>query len=144
MRFLDANVFVYAYYRPRKSLGGVERRLKDQAKAIIRGLNEGKEEMVTTVVHLSEVSNVLKHGMRPEELHDVISGLLMLDNLKVLGVSDKQYLAATELGLELGLDPNDALAVQVMRDKGLTEIYTFDRKFEGIDGVTRLPPISKD
>lgn len=139
MRFLDANVFIYAYYKPRKTLGKLEKRLKDRAKAIVRKLNEGREDMVTTTIHLSEVSNVLKHAMSLEGLHDVLSGLFMLDNLKILGVSGEQYFAAIELELELKLDPNDVLAVQIMRDHDLTEIYTFDRRFERVEGVIRLP-----
>jgi len=29
MRFLGANVFVYAYYRPRRELGDMEREMKE-------------------------------------------------------------------------------------------------------------------
>lgn len=94
---------------------------------------------MTTIIHLSEVSNVLKYAMSLEGLHDVLSGLFILDNLKVLGVGGEQYFAATELGLELELDPNDALAVQIMREHDLTEIYTFDRRFEMVKGIVRLP-----
>jgi hypothetical protein len=139
MRFLDANVFVYAYYKPRKPLGKLEKWLKDQAKSIIRRLNEGKEDMMTTAIHLSEVSNVLKHAMPLKGLHEVISGLFMLDNLKILGVSSEQYFAAADLGFELKLDPNDALAIQIMKNQGITEIYSFDRGFEKVEGIIRLP-----
>jgi predicted nucleic acid-binding protein len=143
MRFLDANVFVYAYYKPRKPLGKMEKWSKDQAKAILSVLNEGREDMTTTVIHLSEVSNVLKHAMPLEGLHEVISGLFMLDNLKILGVSSEEYFAATELGPELKLDPNDALAIQTMKNQGITEIYSFDRRFEKVEGITRLPRFHK-
>lgn len=139
MRFLDANVFIYAYYKPKRSLGKLEKWLKDQAKTIISGLSEGKESMMTTVVHLSEVSNMLKRTLSPEELHDVISSLFMLDNLEILGVSNEEYFVATELGFELKLDPNDALAVQIMRMRRVNEIYSFDKRFEKIKGITRLP-----
>jgi predicted nucleic acid-binding protein len=40
---------------------------------------------------------------------------------------------------ELGLDPNDCLAVRVMRENEVDEIYTFDKGFERVRGITRLP-----
>lgn len=55
MRFLDANIFIYAYYKPRRELGQKEREMKEGAKDILMRINEGKETAITTVVHLSEI-----------------------------------------------------------------------------------------
>jgi predicted nucleic acid-binding protein len=63
----------------------------------------------------------------------------MLENVRILGVSAESYFAATELGEELKLEVNDALAVDVMRQNDMEEIYTFDERFEQIDGIKRLP-----
>ena len=139
MRFLDANVFVYAYYRPRRELGDKETEMKEEAKAILKRINEGEERVITTVVHVSEMSNILKHGMAPGDLAAFVQGLLMADNIVVEGVSRDLYLSATDLGRELELDPNDALAVELMRLNGVEEIYTFDHGFDGVQGVRRLP-----
>ncbi|MEM3982009.1 MAG: type II toxin-antitoxin system VapC family toxin [Thermofilum sp.] len=79
--------------------------------------------------------------MPAEDLARLITGLLTMDNVEVHGVSGEDYLAAAELGKELRLDPNDALAVDVMRARGITEIYSFGRDFEKIEGITRLPRI---
>lgn len=49
MRFLDANVFIYAYYKPKRKLNQKEQLMKDQAKEIINKINQGKEEVTTTV-----------------------------------------------------------------------------------------------
>ena len=139
MRFLDANVFVYAYYRPRRELGAAEREMKEKAKAILKGIDGREERVVTTVVHLSEMSNILKHGMAPGALAAFVQGLLMADNVVVEGVGRDLYLSAADLGRELELDPNDALAVEVMRLNGVEEIYTFDHDFDGVQGIKRLP-----
>lgn len=141
MRFLDANVFIYAYYKPKRQLTQKERQMKDHAKKIISGVSHGKEEVITTVVHLSEVVNILKHGMLLERLTNVILGLFMLDNVKILGVNREAYFAATELGDDLKLDPNDALAVDVMRLNDIKEIYSFDEDFDEIEGISRLPKL---
>ena len=139
MRLLDANVFIYAYYKPKKQLTQKEKQMKEQAKKIIHGVSQGNEEVMMTVVHLSEVVNILKHGMPLERLTEVILGLFMLDNVKILGVGRDAYFAATELGGDLKIDPNDALAVDVMRLNGIKEIYSFDEDFDMIEGISRLP-----
>jgi len=139
MKFLDANVFIYAYYKPKRKLTGKEGKLKEEAKKIIRNISLGKEEVVTTVIHLSEIVNILKHGMTPRELTDFILNLYILDNLKIHGVSEAEYFAATELAADLKIDPNDALAIDFMRRNGIEEIYSFDKDFEGKEGIKRLP-----
>ena len=141
MKFLDANVFIYAYYKPKRKLTEREKRMKDEAKRIISDISEGKEEAVTTVVHLSEVVNILKHGMPPRELTDFVLSLYILDNLKIYGVSEAEYFAATDLAADLKMDPNDALAVDFMRRNGIEEVYSFDKDFGGKEGVKRLPKL---
>jgi hypothetical protein len=139
MKFLDANVFIYAYYRPKKPLTEKEKQMKEYAKEIISNVSQGKENVMTTVVHLSEVVNILKHGMPQEQLTSIIRGLFMLDNVKIAGVTRDAYFAATELGEDLKIEANDALAVDVMRQNDLKEIYSFDERFDSISGVTKLP-----
>jgi hypothetical protein len=139
MRFLDANVFIYAYYKPKKQLSEKEDQMKEQAKKIITNVSRGKEEVMLTVVHVSEVVNILKNGMPQDQLTAIIRGLFMLDNVKITDVTRNAYFAATALGEDLKLEPNDALAVDLMRQNGIAEIYSFDEHFNQVDGITRLP-----
>jgi predicted nucleic acid-binding protein len=141
MRFLDANVFVYAYYKPRRQLGQKEEQMKEYAKKIVRGVSEGKEEVMMTVVHVSEMVNILKHGMPLEQLSLMVRGLFMLDNVKISGVTREAYFAAAELGDDLKLEANDALAVDVMRLNEIREVYSFDEGFDRVEGVARLPTL---
>jgi len=62
MRFLDANVFIYAYYKPKRKLNEKEKRMKEEAKNIVNRIMEG-EKIVTSIVHLSEVVNILKRAL---------------------------------------------------------------------------------
>lgn len=141
MRFLDANVFIYAYYKPKKQLTQKEKNMKECAKKIISSVSQGKEEVMMTVVHVSEIVNILKHGMPLSRLTAIIRGLFMLDNVKIIGITREAYFAATELGDDLKLEANDALAVDVMRLNDIKEIYSFDEDFDKIDEITRLPEI---
>ncbi|MGB9714471.1 MAG: VapC toxin family PIN domain ribonuclease [Candidatus Bathyarchaeota archaeon] len=141
MKFLDTNVFIYAYYKPKKQLAQKERQMKEHAKKIISSISQGKEEVMTTVIHISEMVNILKHGMPLDQLITLIRGLFMLDNVKIMGVTREAYFAAAELGDDLKLEVNDALAVDVMRLNNIKEIYSFDEDFDQIEGITKLPPL---
>jgi len=141
MRFLDANVFIYAYYKPKKQLTQKEMQMKEQAKKIITNVSQGKENVIITVVHVSEMVNILKHGMRPDQVTAIIRGLFMLDNVRILDVTRDAYFAATELGDDLKLEANDALAIDVMRLNNIREMYSFDEDFDQIEGIVRLPII---
>jgi uncharacterized protein len=141
MRFLDSNIFVYAYYKPNKVLSEKEETLKEEAKKIIQSISQGKEQVTTTVVHISEVVNILKHGVEKEMLTKTILGLFMSDNIVILDVTKDAYFAAVALGDDLKLEPNDSLAVDIMRQNDITEIYSFDGHFNKIAGITRLPTI---
>ena len=139
MKFLDANIFIYAYYKPKKPLTTKEKQMKEFSKNTLTNISQVKEEIITTVIQLSEVVNNLKHRVPSETLAAIIQGLFMLENVNVKGVSAEEYFAATELGKDLNLEPNDALAVDVMRQNDINEIYSFDEHFDNIEGIIRLP-----
>jgi len=139
MRFLDANVFVYAYYKPKKQLSEKEQQMKNAAKKIISQVSSGEEEVMTTVVQVTEAVNILKHGVSMGQLIGIVRGLFMLKNVQIIGVSAAAYFAAVELGEDLKLEVNDALAVDAMRQNGVEEIYSFDEHFDQVEGIKRLP-----
>jgi len=139
MKFLDAIVFIYAYCKPKKQLTDKEKQMKEQAKKIITDVSQGREQVLVTVVHLAEIVNILKHGMPLEKLTELIRGLLMLENIKVQSVTRESYFLANELGDDLKLEANDALAIGTMRSNNVTEIFTFDSDFDYIEGITKIP-----
>lgn len=139
MKFLDANVFIYAYYKPKVRLDSDQKRMKGTSKNIISEINDGRIEVMTSVVHLSEVSNILKRSLSVGKLTSLIETLYSLDNVIIAGITANDYLIATEIGEELDLDPNDALAVHLMQENNISEIYSFDRGFEKVEGITRGP-----
>lgn len=138
-RFLDSNIFIYAYYKPHKPLTQKEKQMKQQAQEILTAMTKGKEQATTTVIHLSETANILKHAMTTEQLTRLLRALYMHDNITIHGVTRETYLAAVELADDLKLEPNDALAIDTMKQNNITEIYTFDQDFDNIQGITKLP-----
>ena len=139
MKFLDANPFIYAFYKPGRTLTEKERSMKEEAKAIISRIDRGEETVLTSVVHVSEAANILKHRMQLSELVELVGGILTNESVKVEGVTPEDYLGAVETASESRVDPNDSLAVILMRRHQIHDIYTFDRGFDRVEGIRRLP-----
>ncbi|KAF5430768.1 hypothetical protein C5S36_12240 [Candidatus Methanophagaceae archaeon] len=137
MKFLDANVFIYAYYKPKRKLTEKQKEMKERSKEIIRKINGG-EEVITTVVHLLEVSNILKRALSLADLHSLLIGLYSLGNVRIVDTTTEVYLGAIELMSELKIDPNDCLAAEVMRREDISEIYSFDKGFDAVNGIIRV------
>jgi predicted nucleic acid-binding protein len=137
MIFVDANVFVYAFLSPQRKLEGEAVGIKKSAKNIVRRIEEG-EQVATSLVHVSEVANVLEEGMTAPRLSELLRSILGRDNILTLEPTADDYLLALDLAPELGIGPNDALAVVLMRRNGISSIYSFDKHFQGIEGIERL------
>ncbi|MDG7013040.1 MAG: hypothetical protein JRN46_02280 [Nitrososphaerota archaeon] len=50
--------------------------MKEEAKTIVARVSRGEEQVLTSVVHISEASNILKRRMAISELAELVSGLL--------------------------------------------------------------------
>lgn len=136
MRFIDANIFLYAVIKPKNSISPKVLERKERAKEILMRVQEG-EEVVTTVVHLSEVANILEAKTNLNTAVEFLEELLTAENVKVLPVSTEDYLKAVLLAREKGVSVNDALAYIKMKELGIKEIYTFNRHFEKLDVVMK-------
>ena len=64
--YVDANVFVYAFLKTKRNLQPHEVNIKEAAKKIVSRINEG-EKVATSVVHFSEVCNILDDYLPFEE-----------------------------------------------------------------------------
>jgi hypothetical protein len=132
MRFIDTTVFIYAVLKPRRDLNEQEQQLKSAAKEIFKRVNEG-EEVIATVVHLSEVANILEDAANLSFAISFLKDLLVKRNVRVEKVTDKDYMESAILAEEKRVSSNDALAYLVMRRLDVEEIYTFDKHFGKLD-----------
>jgi predicted nucleic acid-binding protein len=126
--FVDANVFVYAFLKPKRKLQPHEQKIKDAAKKIVTRINEG-EETVTSVVHFSEICNILEDHFPFKEAYSIEKGLLLMDNIAIKEVSEEDYLKALAIAEDQQVGANDALAYVLMQEAGITRIYSFDKDF---------------
>ena len=132
MRFVDANVFLYAVIRPKGEVPQVVLERKERAKEILRRIEKG-EEVATTVVHLSEVANILEVKLNLTVALEFLKDLMTAENVLVLPVSTEDYLRALLIVRDKSISVNDALAYLKMKELGMEEIYTFEGHFLNLD-----------
>ncbi|MEM2240290.1 MAG: type II toxin-antitoxin system VapC family toxin [Candidatus Bathyarchaeia archaeon] len=140
MRFIDSNIFLHAYLTPRRALTRAEQTVKDEAKAVVKRVEEG-EEVATTVVHVSEVVNVIETGLGIQESLGFLAWIIASENVKVYPVSPKDYANTLLIAREKDISVNDALAYLFMKAHGIKEIYSFDKHFKKLEDIITLPKI---
>ena len=137
MRFLDANVVIYDSLKLERKLDNRALEIKESAHKIIGKIKSG-EKVVTTVVHISEVSNILQNLLSLEKAQEVVSDILECDFVKIEDVNKEKYIESVEIAKQSKIKINDGLAVVVMKNLGVEEIYSFDEHFDKIEGIKRV------
>jgi predicted nucleic acid-binding protein len=134
--YVDTNVFVYAFLKLRRKLHPHEENIKDAAKKIVSRINEG-EQVVTSVIHFSEVCNILEDHLSFEEALLIERGLLFRENILIHEVSAEDYVKALSINQDHQIGINDALAYVLMKETGLHKIYSFDKDFNVFKDIER-------
>lgn len=134
MRFVDSNVLIYALLKPKKDPNSNIAKIKRESIEILKRIQQG-EVVATTVVHLSEVANIIASRKSIKMSAEFVKEFMSLRNVKVYEVKAEDYLKASLIALEKSVDVNDALAYLKMRENGIGEIYTFDKHFNKLDVV---------
>ncbi len=119
--YVDANVFVYAFLKPKRKLQPHEVNIKEAAKKIVSRINEG-EKVATSVVHFSEVCNILDDYPPFGEALLIEKGLLFRENILFCEVSEDDYLKAVSVAEDQQVGVNDALAYVLMKKKAIQTI----------------------
>jgi len=129
MRFVDSNVFLHAFLRPRRELSEEEGRVKEAAKEIVREIEGGEGVAVV---------NIIESGLGLPRSLGFLAWAISSANMDVYPTDVGDYGSALSVARDRGVSANDALAYLLMKKRGLDEVYSFDRHFDQLD-VTRLP-----
>jgi uncharacterized protein len=129
--FVDANIPMY--------LTGSDDHLRVQAQGALERLTGERRPLVTSSEVLQELLHrYLSSGHRDaiEPVFDVIRAIVE----EVLPVEEADVLAAKDLvHTHPKLSARDAVHVAVMRRREIAEILSFDRGFDVVAGIKRLP-----
>ena len=137
MRFLDTNVVLRYLTRD------------DKAKAadcheLFQRIQRGEEELFTCEAIVCEAAYVLSSPRAPYRLthEEIRNRLLPVLTLPGLRLPHKEAcLRALDIYVDAPfLDFEDALAVAHAERLGLTEIVSYDRDFDRVDGIHRVEP----
>ncbi len=103
-------------------------------------IEQGEEQVQTSqVVVLEAVFTLQKFYRLP--LVEVRDKLLPLIQLPGIRLEQKDLFEPVfDLAIEQNIDFQDAFNVVIMRSLQLSEIYSWDRHFDRIDGITRIEP----
>lgn len=133
MRIIDANVI----------LRYLTNDVPDQARRageLLTKVEAGSEDVFLPDIILADIIWILEgyYKQSRAQIRDWITTILSLQGLEF---SDKNIaLDALDIYVDKGIDWSDAFAVSQMTERGITEIYSFDKHFSRVDSITRVEP----
>ena len=136
VRFLDTNILLRYVLRD------------DEAKAraafaLLARVEQGEEKVETSPLVIFETIFTLQKRYRVprEEIQQALSDILSLRGLSLPNKSI--YECALELYTRQNISFADAYNAAYMAARGLSEIYSFDRDFDKLEGIARVEPAEK-
>mgnify|MGYP001596817405 CR=1 FL=1 len=130
MRFVDTNVFIYVFVQsPKKDF--------EIASRILQRIEKG-EKAVTSLAVIYEAVDWLEYNNLEKEVRNFLTAINSYLSLSKLSLEWDKFLPALKDKYEKQIDFVDALNLLIMREKGITEIYSHDKDFDRIDWVKRI------
>jgi predicted nucleic acid-binding protein len=129
--FVDANIPMYL-------VGNDELRMLEAERIIARLIGERRRLVASTEIFRELLHRYVaidrREAIEPafQTLRGIVDDVLPIEEQDVFAAKDVVHAHA-------GLSARDALHVAVMRRRGITEIVSFDRGFDAIAGLERLP-----
>lgn len=130
LRFVDANVFIYAIMKS-------PLRDYETARRILERIEKG-EAAATSLAVVQEVVDFLEYNNRKKEIRPfltVINSYLLMEKL---ASNWNDFFPAMDDVDSCEIEFVDALTLQVMRKHKITEIYSCDKDFDRVKGVKRV------
>jgi predicted nucleic acid-binding protein len=127
--FVDSNIPIY--------LVGADHPNKEAARILLeRAITDG-ELLVTDAEALQEILHRYVAIDQRDAIEPAAAALLGVVD-EVFPVERADVERARQIVLGTRLSARDAVHLAIMRRRGVDRILTFDRAFDGIDGITRI------
>ncbi|MBC2712727.1 MAG: PIN domain-containing protein [Desulfosarcina sp.] len=133
MRFLDTNIFIR--YLTDDDPGKADACEKIFMKAVVK-----EETFFTTDMVIAEIVWVLEsfYKLPGKEVQDKVEKILNTPNL--ICPHKDLILSALILYSEKNIDYIDAYNGLILKEKGIEELYSYDKHYDRIDWLKRLEP----
>jgi predicted nucleic acid-binding protein len=126
---IDTNIFLEAM---------LNRKYKGECQALLRMIDDGDTKAFVTTYSIHSIETILDKIGNLEALRIFLKSIGKMKGLNVYNTDLKDEIAIID-EMELGLDFDDALQSYVAKKLNL-KIVSFDRHFDGVEGMTRLRP----
>jgi len=133
MKIIDANIVLHYFVQDgtEKTRACIE---------LVKKIKAGTEKVYLPDEFVADIIYVLE-GKFKTPRKDVKAAMVSLISLKGMSVFDGNVLlAALDIYAETKIDWADSLAAVHMSDLGIPTIYSYDKHFDKIDGITRIEP----
>ncbi len=116
----------------------MKRKNKNDCIALLRKIDRGEIRAFTTTFSIHSIEVVMDKAGEPEALKTFLKSISRFKGLSIYNTTLNDEVAVID-EMKIGLDFDDALQSYVARKLNL-RIVSFDRHFDGIEGLTRLKP----
>lgn len=129
MYLIDTNIFLEAM---------LKRRNENDCLALLRKIDRGEIKAIATTFTIHSIEVVMDRSGDPEALKIFLKSISRFKGLSIYSTTLDDEIAVID-EMKTGLDFDDALQSYVARKFSLT-IVSFDKHFDGVEGLTRLRP----
>jgi predicted nucleic acid-binding protein len=132
MQFIDANIFLEVLLKQKRT---------KECKAYLKRVETRQLTALTTDFIVDTISIIMDDaGCTPAQLRTFQLSLLKYEGLTLYDLTMADRVAATKLMEKHKLDFDDATVYAAMMSTGTKEVVSMDRKFDRIEGITRIEP----
>lgn len=135
MRFLDANVILRYLTRddPEKAKHCLELFRKAKEKEVVLTTSES---VIAEVVYV--LSSPKLYNLSRERIRELLLPILDISGLEML--YKRTYRRALDLYASYAIDFEDAVSLAHMERQEISDIISYDKDFDGIEGIRRVEP----
>ena len=131
--FIDSNVIVYY-------ITGAGGEMAERSLTLMKQLEDGEVELATSELVVAEVVWLLQRRtkMSRAQISDAVLPLIKLPNFRVPNKS--LWTNVFEVFCSTTVDFTDAYNAAAMFKSSISQIYSYDRDFDRITGISRITP----
>ncbi len=110
-----------------------------KAKKIILKIDKQDGDFCISIIQLAEIVNLLKYVMSWDALRQFLLGIISNNSIEIIEVSNLMYINSIDKITKYNMDSNDISAYLIMKEKGVNQIFTFDKHFRKLKDIKCLP-----
>ena len=130
--FLDANIFIHAFYdSPGKKT--------DICRNLMRRISSGEQNATTSCLVIDEIAHFFIQKRGKDFALAMLRNLTENPHLSILPLDEKSLALLPEY-IKLGMDASDAFHAACMRANKIDTICSYDAGFDKISSIKRQEP----